>query len=324
MFFDSLHRECGGNYSGLRVVVIDYFAQVTNDWDMLGVEARGKEMKGLAKCEIVLSAPKPTVWQGPHRLTTRNYFAASNARNTAICLAEDGYMVCVDDLTVLVPGWLAEVRKAAKEGYVVCGSYGKVMELDVSDGEIIGFKGLTEEIKTREELSIGRRYLAAMVDGHPIGIDSRLGQIPGDDDTECEGGWAFGCSFGAPVEALLDVNGWDEDNDSMGGEDYCCGVMLRNKGYRLRYAPRMMTLESEEAHAEEEPFLRIIKGPSGPSDSSQRMYAWVALGVKKEGANYYGGRGLRDVRDRVLNGQPFPTCQIPEHDWRDGQALREM
>jgi hypothetical protein len=134
------------------------------------------------------------------------------------------------------------------------------------------------------------------------------------------------------VDALLKVNGWDEDNDSMGGEDYCIGLMLEKQGFDLFYLPRMMTLESEEAHSEkdangnpvDERFLRIIKGPSGPRDASQRMLAWVQVGARKMGANYYGDNGIVGVRERVLNGSPFPVVKIPENDWRDGQALSEM
>lgn len=40
--------------------------------------------------------------------------------------------------------------------------------------------------------------------------------------------------------------------------------------------------------------------------------------------NYYGEGGLRAVRNRVLNGEPFPIIQVPDADWFDGQLLKEI
>ena len=134
----------------------------------------------------------------------------------------------------------------------------------------------------------------------------------------------FGCSVVMPVEALLQVNGFDEDCDPMGGEDYCCGMMLERRGFQFRYHRKMMTVESEECHGAETPFARPIKDGNGPNDASQRMLRWVQEGQRVQGADYYGGTGLRGVREGVLRGEEFPVVGIPEHDWRDQQPLREM
>jgi hypothetical protein len=40
-FFDSLHNECGGNYDGIKILVIDYWAQEDGrDWSAKAVKAR--------------------------------------------------------------------------------------------------------------------------------------------------------------------------------------------------------------------------------------------------------------------------------------------
>jgi hypothetical protein len=67
-------------------------------------------------------SPKPTVWQGPHRLTQRDYFAAANTRNTALALARGTHVAFVDDLSVLLPGWLKAHSHAAEHGYVLAGT----------------------------------------------------------------------------------------------------------------------------------------------------------------------------------------------------------
>jgi hypothetical protein len=137
-FFDSLHNECGGNYEGIKILVIDYWAQVDGrDWSAKAVKARKDVFKKASRCDVLHIPPKPTVWQGTHRLAKINYFAASNTRNTALCHAEDGYICYVDDLSVMLPGWLAEVRNAITNNWIALGAYNKVLDLDVRDGAVV-------------------------------------------------------------------------------------------------------------------------------------------------------------------------------------------
>lgn len=293
-FFQSLERETGGDYIGIKVVVVDHHF--------------GKPLRH-PKCKLpenmVHTAPKPTVWNGPHRLTTQDYFAASNARNTAVCHADNGYIAFVDDLSVLLPGWLNAVREAMAGGYIVLGCYKKMNKLVVENGEVKSFEDF------------------------PPGVDTRMAIIgkPGQ-AVPCGGDRLFGCSFAAPVEALLQVNGSDEDCDAMGGEDYILGMMLEHHGWKLRYDMRMMTYESEEAHSEDPPFKRVYKAlvPPQPQhkDSSHLMLYWVRDGGRKRAPNYFGPDGIRGLRQKILAGEPFPICQIPEHHWPDKQPLREM
>jgi len=311
-FLDSLKRELDGSDEEVQLVVVDFYKGL-------------RELDLRDDLAVTHVKPKPCVWQGEYRLTSRDYFAAANARNTAVCVAKGDYLVCVDDLSVLVPGWLKEVERARAEGWVACGSYGKVKELRVSEGRIRGFKGLDEEALSKAlPGDVGRVILEGMEKGFSGGVDSRLKKITHWDPLRCDGGWAFGCSFGAPLNAILQVNGWDEDNDSMGGEDYAMGIMLVAQGFKLHYIPRMMTLESEEDHGNEEPFLRIIKELKGKPDASHVMLNWLRTGRRKKSLNYMGSGGLRGLRDLVLSTGKFPVIKIPQHDWRDGQPLREM
>lgn len=290
-FFRSFHRECGGDYSGIKMVCVDFFA-----------DEPGRREKVAALCGAPLThiPPAPNVWQGPFRLTTQNYFAAANARNTALCVAPDGYLVFVDDLSVLVPGWLNEVRRAMAHNYVACGSYEKVLDLKVEDGAIVSYKE------------------------HEPGKDMRLKKVTSNEPVHCGGGWLFGASVGLPVEALLKVNGFDTDCDSMGSEDYICGLMMERNGIDIRFCPRMKTLESEELHFVEPPFLRIIKAGPTPKeiDASHRILNMVLRGGRHTAPNYCN---YREVRQKVLfENQPFPIIQSPQHDWRDGQPLSTM
>src|SRR4029453_16354268 len=150
------------------------------------------------------------------------WFAAANARNTALCLALDGYIAYVDDLSVLLPGWLIQVRAAMSAGYIGCGAYKKVKNLEVDKkGNVVNYTEFA------------------------AGIDNRLAHAS--TLTDCAGNWLYGCSCAIPVDALLAINGWAEDLcDGLGSEDYCTGLVLENAGYKFKYDPSMMTYESEE------------------------------------------------------------------------------
>lgn len=299
-FFDSLHNETGGDYTDIKIIVLDYWAQVVDDWTAANVAARKDHFAKLARHEFEHVPPKPTVWQGPYRLAKINYFAAANMRNTALCMAPDGYIAYVDDLSVILPGWLKQVREIMAQGFIAMGAYSKVINLQVNDGKVVNYQW------------------------HPAGRDSRLDHVKGDQPFKAPCGWSYGCSLAIPVESLLTVNGFDEDCDSMGFEDVICGIMLERAGNTLMYCPKMRTLESEERHFLEVPFSRIIKNlvpESTYKDSSHAILDWVQNGRRVSAPNY---QSMRETRAAILAGSGFPISQIPEHDWRDAQPIREM
>ena len=277
-FLDSLARELPDS----ALVVVDFFQ---------------RERPLPIPSDSIHVAPKPTVWQGPHRLTKTDYFAAANARNTALCFADSDWIVYCDDLSVLMPGWGAAVREAVDGNYIACGAYRKVCNLKVESGNVVGFVS------------------------HPNGFDSRVAATRGEKIVPASGSWLFGCSCAMSVESLLSVNGWDENCDGCGSEDYCTGIRLGNAGYQFKYDQRMMTYESEELHFAEPPFRRIDKGNS-PHDKSHSLLH--AAQASKWCPNYFGEGGIRRLRERILSGEPFPISQIPDRDFFDGQPLCEM
>jgi len=248
-------------------------------------------------------APKPNVWSGEHRLTKESWFSAASQRNTALCLAPDGYIVFVDDLSVLMPGWLQAVREAMAGGYVVCGAYKKVRQLRVENGIVQSY------------------------DEFFGGLDQRWGYAKSD-PCPAELGWLFGCSCGMPVEALLTINGWPEICDGLGFEDCCTGIALTNAGYKMMYDRRMLTLESEEHHHVEPALQREdwhfengipVIGGNGKNDKSHAVLN-IALGSKRFPQCF----DIREMRQKVLAGEPFPVLNQPQHDWFTRVMLSEL
>lgn len=244
--------------------------------------------------------PKPNPYMGAFRITKSDCFAAAVSRNTALCAADSQYIAYVDDLSVLMPGWLDQVRMSMAQGRITFGAYKKVKQLVVKDGLVVSHLPL-DEFKQ--------------------GIDNRLAHTNGLPIT-CSGQWLYGCSLVAPVEQLLVVGGWPENlTGALGFEDCLLGIALQNAGFSFWYDPKMLTLESEEAHFEEKPFFKTDKGIS-PLDKSHAVLAMVKNGMKYFDNCVEGG--IRKVRADFLEGKPFPIVQNPQHDWYDKQPLSEV
>ncbi len=307
-FLDSLANQLDRN---VRLVIVDRWAEVRSDWSseqclerMMWFEALAATTGFNTRSDSYLHVPpKPTPWAGAHRLTKRDHFAASNARNTGLCLAPDGYIVYVDDLAVLLPGWWRSVLDAIEGHYVACGTFRKVCELSVENGWVKGYLN------------------------HPSGWDTRpkAGNIaPYSDPVPCLGEWLYGCSLAIPTEALLNINGWDEACDGMGFEDCVVGWMLQHHGgVPLKFCPRMITWESEEGHTAGAVEDRVDKGQVKPypgfPDCQHALLEWARSGKRARSENR---DQMREVRSAVLKGEPFPiTFDKSLKHWVDGGLI---
>lgn len=240
---------------------------------------------------ITTVAPKPTIWQGKHRLTKDDWWAMSSATNTAFCLCKTDWVACVDDRLVLMPGWLRCIQDAMQHGYAVCGSYEKVRDLEVVGGIVKAFTPTD-------------------------GKDSRVGNPNG--PVKAPGEWFFGCNFALPIEWALAVNGCDETCDGLSMQDVIFGLMLQNNGYPICYDRRMKIMEDRTPDKLGPTMIRRDKGVS-PDDKSHAMLAM--LRNLKQAAHQWN---LREIRERVLAGEPFPIPDGPKFDWYDSQPIADM
>ena len=183
----------------------------------------------------IVTPPKPCVWQGTHRVTSRDWWALSNARNTAAVLASHDYIAFLDDRCHLGPQWLETVRKGYQtHESVLAGTYTKL-----EDGRLT--------------------------------IDHRKERCP-HGKIDCRGGWLFGCTSALPLEWLLDVNGFEEGCDGLGMEDVIFGLNLQNAGRRIDFLPEMLVSQERSVAFNTPTYRKTDKGISPHDKSHAALY----------------------------------------------------
>lgn len=297
-FFASLSKQVLPT-DDLGIVIVDFYAEPCDAWTALDVDDRMTRLFDVAgehnlADETSWRPVKPNVWQGSHRFTKHNHWAVSNARNTALCYAPDGFIVWTDDRSAFVPGWMSAVREAMAEPYVVAGSYQKVAGLNVRNGIVLG---------SREVLGVDSRY------------HGQAGPVA------CHGDWLYGCGTGLPVEWALDIGGYDEDCDGMGFEDVIFGLMLEKAGRPIYFDPRMVVVQDRTQQWNG--FVRHNYGIP-PCDKSRAIMNMVLSGSRKKSRTYFGEGDIRSVRESVLSGKEFPNAAGPSFEWFTGVSMRHL
>src|SRR5512138_129803 len=95
-FFDSLRPQIKPE-DNIRVIVVDLFAD--------DPKRRTAVANSAGSIPFTHVEPKPNYYQGKHRLTKDQWWAASSARNTVFALCRTDWVACCDDRCVLLPNW---------------------------------------------------------------------------------------------------------------------------------------------------------------------------------------------------------------------------
>lgn len=282
-FFGSLTAQ-GGN--GIPIVVVDYWHREPGRADYIA-----------SRCPGALHVPpKPSVWQGPGRRTSVDYWALANAKNTAICYCRTNWLAYADDLSVLSPTWLSAVRRGMTHSdRATAGAFIKAATMTVDRGIVQSWAPST--------------YLDCRAEAGKHG------------PVKIRGNGLFGCSSLVPLEAWLTINGWDEDLDSFGSEDCLAGLMIEKAGWAVWYDREMLTFEAQQEHSY---LFRGTNKIAPPNQDPATPYHQFYAGKRDRAPNYFGPGGIRAMRQRILAGEPFPPAAEPTIDWRDGRPIAEM
>ena len=162
-FINSLYSQIKADTPPIQLVIVDSILTESDN------EGRREYIHCLIqnRFEYIHIPPKPTPWQGPYRITQKDYFCAANPRNTGVCYAKYDYIAFVDDLGVLSPSWLNQVLHGQSTGRIYCGAYTKMSNMDVSNGILL--KGTAESGDIDNRLSYYKTDITVCHDSHMYG-----------------------------------------------------------------------------------------------------------------------------------------------------------
>lgn len=309
-FFWSLNRELKGNWEGIRIIIIDYWYQYMGEERVQQFKPFYEKYTSTSNVKHI--SPKPCPLQGKYKVSKNEYFAASNARNTAFLECTTNYIVCIDDLTVIKPGWLEIVRWGQEKGFILLGSYAKVKNLKCDESGNFTFEHFPPGMDSRYNNHMLRNPFAQKVTGS----------------------WLFGCSFGLPLSLALAVDGFDEACDGQGAEDYDFGIRLERVCKEIYYSKQMFTYEDEDLHFAEgnAKFIRDSKvltdQTAMPEHNGVASDHAMLRHVMKSGHLPFKPNNLIEKRARMQRGEYAEEDEIKGfsgmRDWRDGVLLSDM
>ena len=300
--FDSLDRELGGRYEDVELVVVDFWAEAQRPgegWSREQASDRRASYRARKRGgDLRVVPPAPNVWQGPHRLTRENWYAKSNALNTAVMHARGQHLLFFDDLSVLRPGFMGVARGAMHHARrITAFAHDKYDRMMVEGGRIVS-------ARPRQ----------------PRPFDDRVGASQGRPIRAPTGGWTYGQGLLVPLEAILSLNGWPQDCDGMRSQDSAFGIVAANAGFEIFFDPRAVVVESADRHDDGSVVMR--GGSNAVHRGRKRKETFLGrCRSMRRFDNYYGPRGLGGARADVLAGRRVPRILSPTTDWFSGTPL---
>jgi hypothetical protein len=268
-------------------------------------EARRQELSDAVAGRIrtVHVPPKPTVWQGPHRLTKKDWWALNNARNTGLCYVTQPHVVLLDDCCAVTPEWLYWHLLAAQRKTALAGSFRSVTHAEIVDGMIVNVKPYDEG-------------------------DHRAIQTQSLSPVRCGGGWLYGLNCSFPLEAALEIDGYDETYDGQGGsEDSDHGVRLDRAGVKVFYcaqAPLYQLMETHEEVCHSKARMQKTRVLAGDGLEHYANEYLIEILHGRTGYRPLTPTLLPVLREWAQAGEELPFIKYPVMDWRDGEMLEDM
>lgn len=258
--------------------------------------------------------PKPCRWQGQTKLTTKDYPALCNARNTGLCYATGDYVIFADDCCAFGPGWLEFHVMCARLGGAGVGTYNTYKTANIKGSLLIS--GVPSGFKDSRD---------------PTQLPANQGITCGQRIRSC-GAWFYGINCGAPMEYILKVNGFDEAYDGQYGSDDCdFGVRIERAGCKLYHSSSARVYHILDTHdlvfeagaaawGSETPRKLVGGQPSNDFLIKQLLsdpHRYYPVG------NWFSLYELKH-KFQTIRESAFPLGNEMYWDWRDGQLLEEM
>ena len=260
------------------------------DWELIIVDDYPSDLRqkmllemsyisGLENLRVFKS--KPNYWRS-NRLI-------ANARNTGLIHARGELVVFLDDFCWVPPRWLEEHWNTYKKTpYTMIGA-GKAVKY---------VPGRYYDLDQLPLPDVGDKVEGAFI--------RNLAQFKVSDTRgpnslrDCGGGWFYTMNASAPLDKIVQINGFDEEYDLTSEEDIDLGVRLERAGCRFFYRPdydcTVFHVDHREVDAE---MKKQPKKYKEVTYDELRMRGEVQLVLKeKYGVKYDGSWGLHERNRR--------------------------
>jgi len=271
----------------IELVLVDFLGRSFTDLDLDNTWLAQRTARPAHIGSVKLCKPKPTPYQGEHRVTSRDLHAIANARNTGFIVSSMPYLAFLDDRVTLGARWLETIREYAKRG----------------DDD---------------------RAIAGPCDRHEFGArvrdDRRLRSPNGRGD--CPGDWLYGGNFALPRALYELVNGCEEGTDPCGRQDRVLGMMLRNNGVRIDFLTSMGVVFDRDTANKPHPFPRLRPGVP-PADKARAILKRYGGRMRTDPATTPDLKAMRRI---ILAGGKFPSHAFTadSRDWFDNTRFGDL
>lgn len=212
-----------------------------DDWQLILIDDHLRDRQQLAfeyaeKCgvkNLKYLKSKPNYWRS-NRLI-------ANARNTALVYAEGELVVFVDDYIWFSERFLEEHWKVYKRtDYIMVGALKSVKYVANPKGDLsklpapeINEKQYMERLQA-EGLVLPEAQLERARQLKTFGVTDTRGSKSKKD---CSPGWFYCANSSAPLDKIIEINGFDEEYDLTSEEDIDLGLRLARVGCKFWYRP---------------------------------------------------------------------------------------
>ncbi len=225
-------------------------------------------------------------WMRPKPLHYRSQAQIGNARNTGLIHAQGELIIFIDDFSAIKPRYIDNVWSIYTQnpGYSHIGS--------VISVEYVG-SGITDlnsiKILTNDSRSIfTHNYGIKDYNYKPVYTEHRIKSSP------CSSGWFYTSNASAPLEKIIQVNGFWEIADLTREEDVLMGLALDRVGWKFRF------VDEPDSYV-----YHMVHGSSTPKkyvDVTYESLGWPTVNIggrTVEGGGDGGKCGLNTNPDNI-------------------------
>lgn len=233
--------------------------------------------------------PKPTVWQGPHRLTKTDKWDKASASNTGLCYATRSCVVFIDDCCVLSHDFLLWHLRMHQLGHAACGGYLYTKPgARVEGGRLVG----------AEFQSPGDHRLCER-------------SVP----SKCPGGWMYGGNASCALDVALRADGFDEIMSGQGGLEDCEFGLRLSRLSPVFFLPSALAYQLTETHETVGEFLSNmhLPNPDRPCSCGHP----VAQHPQYGGCRACGCQAFKSANDAQCKGFRYLAPDGVEHFMSD-------